>query len=110
MPKHQLFRAIATSTKSVFHKSLAKQFLEVAITKNRRYPESKVVVNNNTKQAADNSEVDDSGATPKTSANKQHAIAIKQNIDIQISKNITSSADIIKKYVFDCFPANYTVW
>ena len=45
-------------------------------------------------------------------ADKQHAIAIaiKQNIDIQISKNITSSADIIKKYVFDCFPANYSVW
>lgn len=43
-------------------------------------------------------------------ADKQYAIAIKQNIDIQISKNITSINAIVQKYVFDCFPANYAVW
>ena len=80
------------------------------MSKNRRYPESKVVVNDNTKQAVDNNEVDDSTTTPNPSANKQHAIAIKQTIDIQISKNITSNAVIIKKYVFDCSPVNYAMW
>ena len=78
--------------------------------KNRRYPESKGVVNNNNKQAVDNSEVDDSATTPKPSADKRHAAAINETIDIQITKNITSSAVIIKKYVFDCSPVNYAMW
>ena len=80
------------------------------MSKNRRYPEQKIVVNNNTKQAVDNSEVDDSAATPKISADKRHAAATNKTIDIQINKNITSSADIIQKYVFDCSPVNYAMW
>ena len=81
-----------------------------AMSKNRRYPESKVAVNNNTKQAVDNSEVDDSATTPKPSADKRHAAATNETIDIQITKNITSNAVIIKKYVFDCSPVNYAMW
>ena len=37
---------------------------------NRRYPESKVVVNNNTKKAVKNSEADNSATTPKAIADE----------------------------------------
>ena len=80
------------------------------MSKNIRYPEQKIVVNNNTKQAVDNSEIDNSAGATKPTVNKRHTTVTNETIDKQIDKNITSSADIIKKYVFDCFPANYTVW
>ena len=62
---------------------------------NRRYPESKVVVNNNTKKAVKNSEADNSATTPKPIADEWYATATNETIDIQINKNITNSADII---------------
>ena len=80
------------------------------MSKNRRYPEQKIVVNNNTKQAVDNSEDNDSATTPKPIADELYATATNETIDIQITKNITSSAVIIKKYVFDFSPVNYTTW
>ena len=80
------------------------------MSKNRRYPESKVVVNNNTKQAVDNSEVDNSVGAAKPTVNEGYTTVRNETIDKQINKNITSSADIIKKYVFDCFPVNYAMW
>ena len=70
------------------------------MSKNRRYPESKVVVNNNTKKAVDNSEVDDSATTPKPIADELYTTVTNETIDIQITKNITSSAVIIKKVCF----------
>ena len=79
------------------------------MSKNIRYPEQKTIVNNNTKQAVDNSEVDNSAGAAKPTVNKGYTTVTNETIDKQINKNITSSADIIKKYVFDCFPANYTV-
>ena len=80
------------------------------MSKNIRYPEQKIVVNNNTKQAVDNSEIDNSAGATKPTVNEGHTTVTNETIDKQINKNIISSADIIKKYVFDCFPANYTVW
>ena len=80
------------------------------MSKNRCYPESKVVVNNNTKQAVDNSEVDNSVGATKPTVNEGYTTVTNETIDIQITKNITSSAVIIKKYVFDCSPVNYAMW
>ena len=77
-------------------------------TKGNSYPESKLVVNTDTKEVADNSEVDNSAATPKTMANKRYAIVANKTTDIEIIKNITSISAIIKNDVFDCFPVNYT--
>ena len=80
------------------------------MSKNRRYPEQKIVVNNNTKQAVKNSEVDNSVGAAKPTVNEGYTTVTNETIDKQINKNITSSADIIKKYVFNCSPVNYAMW
>ena len=80
------------------------------MSKNSRYPESKVVVNNNTKQAVDNSEVDNSVGAAKPTVNEGYTTVANETIDKQITKNITSITAIIKKYVFDCSPVNYAMW
>ena len=78
------------------------------MSKNIRYPEQKIVVNNNTKQAVDNSEVDNSAGAAKPTINEGYTTVTNETIDKQITKNITSTTAIIKKYVFNCSPANYT--